>query len=45
MAEGKLRQECAWNYFDMVLAVSGLVDVSVQLVGLDMPDAGHQTCP
>ena len=31
-------QECAWNYFDMVLAVSGLVDVSVQLVGLDMPD-------
>eukprot|EP00435_Cladocopium_sp_Y103_P036623 s2767_g9.t1 len=31
-------QECAWNFFDLLLAASGLADVCIQLAGADMPD-------
>lgn len=31
-------QESAWNFFDLLLAASGLADVCIQLAGADMPD-------
>ena len=32
-------EESAWNFFDLLLAASGLADVCIQLAGADMPDA------
>lgn len=31
-------QEWPWNFFDLLLAASGLADVCIQLAGADMPD-------
>ena len=32
-------EEWPWNFFDLLLAASGLADVCIQLAGADMPDA------